>query len=781
MTSLLKPMYDWARFSGFPIYASGWLREGIVITNRRVKDLDEDGSRLLQETFSIGDGEKLRRVPQLVTDLLKPVGMDLSPSGSHTLVLRNGKDDQPIVEINSAEGISRRIDASAVHGKNLGDGWFSSISWSDDEQFVAYTSCSKRKGGKPASLLDTEGPQELRGSKFEFKDDWGEKYVGVSSTTISVLNVKTGKIVNFGEFLDGGGELSVGQGVLRLQNGRYVLYYTAWTTTPKRLGMIFCYQRPCSVYSLDVTDLLSPTSQPAPGGGDFSQAVPRPVCLTASCALARSPRVSPDGSTLVFVGRQQPMSTHNGCFQLLSLSLTSDEGPKVVLDLVETPSEDLAYPGLYCDQLPRQCYADLSGRRVVLSSMWGSRESVSVVDLSSGTITRLTDQLAPPLLPSSSSTSSSSSTGDWSNSCDASSSVLDVDAARQQLLFTVSSPNSPPRVGLWDLASSKLLAAGPLPVSSTTSLKAETGGAAPASTIDSIAAAACPSAVVDDVTASLAAMSWKVLKHSARGAMKSTASRFESILLLPPTRGDTPQQRVPLLVVPHGGPHSCTPTSFLASYAFLAAATQSAVLNVNYRGSTGFGQASIDSLPGNIGRNDVQDMVQATHEALQAYPELLDDSRLAVVGGSHGGFLTAHLIGQHPSMFKAAAMRNPVTNIPSMNGVTDIPDWCVVEAGHKYDFSRYGVSSADVLATMLAASPVVYIDAVKTPTLMCLGLKDRRVPASQGIEYYHLLKARGIPAKMLVFPEDTHAIDQPASEAEHFVAISMWFNQYLNT
>ena len=780
MSSLLKPMFDWARFSGFPIYASGWLREGVVITNRRVKDLDEDGSRLLQETFMIGEGECLKRVPQLVTDLLKPVGMDLSPSGSHTLVLRNGKDDQPIVELNSAEGASRRIDASSLHGKNLGDGWFSSISWSDDEQFAAYTSCSKRKGGKPASLLDTEGPQELRGSKFEFKDDWGEKYVGVSSTTISVINVKTGKIVNFGEFIDGGGELSVGQPVIRLQNKRYILYYTAWTTSPKRLGMVFCYQRTCSVYSIDVTDLLFPTSEPAPEGSDLSQAVPLPVCLTASCALARSPRVSPDGSTLVFVGRQQPMSTHNGCFQLLSLSLTSDEGPKVVLDLVETPSEDLAYPGLYCDQLPRQCFADLTGKRVVLSSMWGSRESVSVVDLCSGTIARLTDNLAPPLLPSS---SPSSTGGGWSNSADASSSVLDVDAARQQLLFTVSSPNSPPRVGLWDLGSSRLLATGPLPVASTTSLKAETGGAAPASTADSAAAAA-----IDDVTASLAAMRWKVLKHcvssvgseTASPATKSTASRFESILLLPPTRGDTPQQRVPLLVVPHGGPHSCTPTSFLASYAFLAAATQSAVLNVNYRGSTGFGQASIDSLPGNIGRNDVQDMVQATQEALQAYPELLDDSRLAVVGGSHGGFLTAHLIGQHPSMFKAAAMRNPVTNIPSMNGVTDIPDWCVVEAGHKYDFSRYGFSSADVLATMLAASPVVYIDAVKTPTLMCLGLKDRRVPASQGIEYYHLLKARGIPAKMLVFPEDTHAIDQPASEAEHFVAISMWFNQYLN-
>ncbi len=104
-----------------------------------------------------------------------------------------------------------------------------------------------------------------------------------------------------------------------------------------------------------------------------------------------------------------------------------------------------------------------------------------------------------------------------------------------------------------------------------------------------------------------------------------------------------------------------------------------------------------------------------------------------------------------------------------------------MEAGHEYDFSSYNPATAEALANMLAASPVAHIDKVKTATLLALGLKDRRVPASQGIEYYHLLKARGVPAKLLVFPEDTHAIDQPASEAEHIVAIARWFNQYLGS
>ena len=93
---------------------------------------------------------------------------------------------------------------------------------------------------------------------------------------------------------------------------------------------------------------------------------------------------------------------------------------------------------------------------------------------------------------------------------------------------------------------------------------------------------------------------------------------------------------------------------------------------MNYRGSTGFGQRSIDSPCGAIATNDVSDMMTALHDTLTAHNELIDPDKLCVVG-SHGGFLTGHLIGQYPDTFRAAALRNPVTNIPAMVGVTDIP------------------------------------------------------------------------------------------------------------
>jgi acylaminoacyl-peptidase len=113
--------------------------------------------------------------------------------------------------------------------------------------------------------------------------------------------------------------------------------------------------------------------------------------------------------------------------------------------------------------------------------------------------------------------------------------------------------------------------------------------------------------------------------------------------------------------------------SFSAPLAFLASCGY-CVLQVNYRGSTGFGRATLESLIGEAGTLDVEDCLRALAAAVAA--EHSDPARVAVFGGSHGGFLGAHLIGQHPSRFRAACLRNPVTDIASMVGVTDIPDWC---------------------------------------------------------------------------------------------------------
>jgi acylaminoacyl-peptidase len=158
------------------------------------------------------------------------------------------------------------------------------------------------------------------------------------------------------------------------------------------------------------------------------------------------------------------------------------------------------------------------------------------------------------------------------------------------------------------------------------------------------------------------------------------------------------------IVAVHGGPHSCTPSSFIAMYTYLAWVCNAAILHVNYRGSTGFGQGSIDSLLGKIGSNDVGDVMQAVSEVTNdRYNEVTKDTKMCIVGGSHGGFLTAHLIGQYPDFFTAACLRNPVINLPSMANVTDIPDWCHVEAkgAGKFDFGTYQAITKEVSCLVL--------------------------------------------------------------------------------
>jgi acylaminoacyl-peptidase len=185
----------------------------------------------------------------------------------------------------------------------------------------------------------------------------------------------------------------------------------------------------------------------------------------------------------------------------------------------------------------------------------------------------------------------------------------------------------------------------------------------------------------------------------------------------------------------------------------------------------GYGQAELDTLPGRIGSQDVSDMHTATLAALEVNDVRLDTQRICVAGGSHGGFLTAHLLGQYPSLFRAGACRNPVINVPSMAMVSDITDWCIVEAcgvtGSElcttkpevlYNFNSYESPNTSQLAMMYHCSPIRHVQNVSAPVLMLLGAKDRRVPVSQGLEFFHSLRrvpdrlTAKVPTEMRLYP-----------------------------
>ncbi|KFP10009.1 Acylamino-acid-releasing enzyme, partial [Egretta garzetta] len=247
---------------------------------------------------------------------------------------------------------------------------------------------------------------------------------------------------------------------------------------------------------------------------------------------------------------------------------------------------------------------------------------------------------------------------------------------------------------------------------------------------------------------------------------------FDAILLRP-SKGPA-AQKPPLVVMPHGGPHSV----FTAGWMLYPAALCRmgfAVLLVNYRGSLGFGQDSVASLPGNVGTQDVRDVQLCVERVLQE--ESLDAGRVALVGGSHGGFLACHLLGQFPDTYHACVVRNPVVNIASMVAATDIPDWCLTETGLSYTPDT--LPDPAQWTEMLCKSPMRYIDRVRAPVLLMLGEDDRRVPPKQGLEYYRALKARGVPTRLLWYPGNNHALAGIEAEADGFMNMALWLLKHL--
>lgn len=558
-------------------------------------------------------------------------------------------------------------------------------------------------------------------------------------------------------------------------NGKHVIY-TAWQCEPRKLGMIYCYQRPCNLYSAAVSEMLTsmekeetpvtknemdPTAV-KPKSCDVEENQVKPEahkCLCPSWRLARSARFSPSGDRLFWLSREEGFDTHGGCFRLTSAPWDADTGAlvmdavKTLVDVVRVPvASDGGFPGLWLDNLPDACFTP-DGAFVYLTSAWGSRGSVVKVNAETGQVKRVV-----------AATAAARQDGSTGEPSDASASVLAV--GEGGVYVASSSPNSPGGFAVLAPHTDEAIL-GP-PVGGTRlspSVRVKRGRMA-------------------ELKTALSCVKWSVLSVPVAGTegMESALPPFEAILMMPPPAPQTSGEgKVPLVVVPHGGPHGVMPTMFIPAYAFLCATQGVAVLHVNFRGSTGFGTDALESLPGNIGTNDVADVVSATKAALESKSDRLDSERIGVVGGSHGGFLGAHLTAQHPEIFKVAALRNPVTNIASMVTVSDIPDWCYVEAlgCGKYDFGVYRPPTVEELRTMWDMSPVKHVKGVKAPTLVALGAKDRRVPQSQGLEWYHALRSQGVEARLLVYPDDVHAIDQPASEADQWLNIVTWLKTHL--
>jgi dipeptidyl aminopeptidase/acylaminoacyl peptidase len=211
--------------------------------------------------------------------------------------------------------------------------------------------------------------------------------------------------------------------------------------------------------------------------------------------------------------------------------------------------------------------------------------------------------------------------------------------------------------------------------------------------------------------------------------------------LLLPNQGEPPY---PTILYIHGGPHGWYGYQYGSDFQMLAGAGY-AVLFVNPRGSTGYGDNFATALSGNWGVLDHQDLLDGVDCAIDA--GFADPDRLGICGLSYGGYLTCYTIGQ-TNRFKAAVAENPITDLVSRYGTADMGPWG--------SLSELGGKPHEIQEVYRRGSPITFAHNCTTPTLLIQCEEDYRCPAGQAEQFFGYLKAEGCIVEMLRIPGVSH-------------------------
>ena len=204
-------------------------------------------------------------------------------------------------------------------------------------------------------------------------------------------------------------------------------------------------------------------------------------------------------------------------------------------------------------------------------------------------------------------------------------------------------------------------------------------------------------------------------------------------------------ERPPLIAISHGGPTTATNATLDLRIQFWTS-RGFAVVDVNYRGSSGFGREYRNELRGEWGIADVEDMVHAARHLVAS--GRADESRLVIRGGSAGGYTTLAALTFHPGVFKAGA---------SYYGVSDIE--VLARDTHKFEaryLDRLVGPYPEARDTYRARSPIHFVDRLACPIILFQGLEDRVVPPNQSEMMADAARAKGLPVAYLTFEGEQH-------------------------
>jgi dipeptidyl aminopeptidase/acylaminoacyl peptidase len=227
-------------------------------------------------------------------------------------------------------------------------------------------------------------------------------------------------------------------------------------------------------------------------------------------------------------------------------------------------------------------------------------------------------------------------------------------------------------------------------------------------------------------------------------------------------------KRVPLLLNPHGGPTGASINNFNGTVQVLAA-NGFAVLQPNFRGSTGKGLAFAQANKNTWGKGDYEDCMSGVDSLITG--GIADPDRLGAFGWSYGGYMTFWILTQ-TDRFKAVSPGAGLTNIYSMYSQTDIHrylNWFYTDKAPWENQDLY-----------CDRSPIKYVNNVKTPTMIMHGQVDTRVPIAQAQEFYQALVERKVPVEFVVYPRENHGFTEPRHQMDRVRRYVRFFAKYLN-
>ena len=237
----------------------------------------------------------------------------------------------------------------------------------------------------------------------------------------------------------------------------------------------------------------------------------------------------------------------------------------------------------------------------------------------------------------------------------------------------------------------------------------------------------------------------------------------------PPTHPEfTCEGLPPCILYVHGGPTSVSPLTFSAQRTYFTSRGY-AWLEINYRGSTGFGRSYMNALRQHWGEMDTEDAGNAALALARA--GLADPQRLAILGGSAGGYLVLNALIRYPGRFKAAVCNYGVSNLFTLDLDT-----------HKFE-AYYTKSLVGALPEAAARyqdwSPVFHADRICDPLAVFQGSMDMVVPPAQSEEIVAALRQRGVPHLYRLYDGEGHGFRKAETLNDYYQQVERFLQQYV--